>query len=130
MLYLIDFIKTNPSVLKRPIVLDEHHFLVGYNEEEIRVFIPRDQRKNNKKDKNSVYNINVICNSVEEKKKKKLLKLQASNFNIDLVDVSETELHQKFVKENFPVSISATFKFFLPELFQNCCQGLFVVVKR
>lgn len=33
---LIDFIKTNPSVLKRPIVLDEHHFLVGYNEEEIR----------------------------------------------------------------------------------------------
>ena len=48
---LIDFIKTNPSVLKRPIVLDEHHFLVGYNEEEIRVFIPRDQRKNNEKDK-------------------------------------------------------------------------------
>lgn len=43
---LINFIKANPSILKRPIVLDAHHFLVGYNEEEIRVFIPRKQRRN------------------------------------------------------------------------------------
>lgn len=78
------------------------------------------------RDKNSVYNIHVICNSVEEYNRKKLLKLQASNFNIDLVDVSETELHQKFVKENFPVSISATFKFFLPELFPNLTKALYI----
>lgn len=45
---LINFIKANPSILKRPIVLDTHHFLVGYNEEEIRVFIPRSQRRNSK----------------------------------------------------------------------------------
>lgn len=45
---LINFIKANPSILKRPIVLDAHHFLVGYNEEEIRVFIPRSQRRNSK----------------------------------------------------------------------------------
>lgn len=42
---LIVFIKENPSVLKRPIIMDEHRFLVGYNEEEIRTFIPRSLRK-------------------------------------------------------------------------------------
>lgn len=41
---LINFVKNNPSILKRPILLDDHHFLVGYNEEEIRIFIPRNQR--------------------------------------------------------------------------------------
>ena len=44
---LINFIKNNPSILKRPIIMDEHHFLVGYNEEEIRIFIPRSKRRKN-----------------------------------------------------------------------------------
>lgn len=44
---LINFIKNNPSILKRPIIMDKHHFLVGYNEEEIRIFIPRSQRRKN-----------------------------------------------------------------------------------
>ena len=43
----IDLNKNNPSILKRPIIMDEHHFLVGYNEEEIRIFIPRSQRRKN-----------------------------------------------------------------------------------
>ena len=38
---LIKFIQENPSVLKRPIMIDERRFQVGYNAEEIRVFIPR-----------------------------------------------------------------------------------------
>ena len=42
---LIKFIQANPSVLKRPIMLDERRFQVGYNAEEIRVFIPRELRK-------------------------------------------------------------------------------------
>lgn len=42
---LIDFIKANPSILKRPIIMDECHFQVGYNNEEIRKFIPRYLRK-------------------------------------------------------------------------------------
>ena len=42
---LIAFIKANPSILKRPIIMDEHRFQVGYNEEEIRTFIPRRLRK-------------------------------------------------------------------------------------
>lgn len=42
---LIKFIQENPSVLKRPIMIDERRFQVGYNAEEIRVFIPRELRQ-------------------------------------------------------------------------------------
>ncbi|NLC06202.1 MAG: transcriptional regulator Spx [Erysipelothrix sp.] len=41
---LIKFIQDNPSVLKRPIVLNEKTFLVGYDEEEIGAFIPSNER--------------------------------------------------------------------------------------
>lgn len=41
---IIDFIKNNPSVLKRPIMVDDRRIQVGYNEEEIRTFIPRAKR--------------------------------------------------------------------------------------
>ena len=37
---LIDFIRKNPSILKRPIIVDDRRLQVGYNEEEIRTFIP------------------------------------------------------------------------------------------
>ena len=42
---LINFIKKNPSVLKRPIILNEDSFQVGYDEEEIGVFVPPELRK-------------------------------------------------------------------------------------
>ena len=45
---LISFIQKNPAVLKRPIIMDERRFIVGYNDDEIRAFIPRDQRTTNK----------------------------------------------------------------------------------
>ena len=41
---LIKFIRNNPSILKRPIMVDESKIQVGYNEEEIRVFIPHEKR--------------------------------------------------------------------------------------
>ena len=41
---LIEFIKENPSVLKRPIIVDDHRIQVGYNPEEIRTFIPHAKR--------------------------------------------------------------------------------------
>lgn len=41
---LISFIRENPSVLKRPIMVDDRRILVGYNEEEIRTFIPMHRR--------------------------------------------------------------------------------------
>ena len=41
---LIAFIKDNPSVLKRPIMVDDHRIQVGYNPDEIRSFIPHARR--------------------------------------------------------------------------------------
>ena len=41
---LITFIKDNPSVLKRPIIVDDHRIQVGYNPDEIRSFIPHARR--------------------------------------------------------------------------------------
>ncbi|MBQ0036636.1 MAG: transcriptional regulator Spx [Firmicutes bacterium] len=35
---LINFIKNNPSVLRRPIIIDVNNFQVGYDEEEIEIF--------------------------------------------------------------------------------------------
>lgn len=42
---LIAFIKKNPSVLKRPIILNEKSFQVGYDSEEISVFVPQELRR-------------------------------------------------------------------------------------
>ena len=42
---LIRFIKQNPSILKRPIILNEDNFQVGYDEEEIGVFVPSELRR-------------------------------------------------------------------------------------
>ena len=42
---LIHFIQKNPSILKRPIIIDERRFQVGYNAEEISAFIPRELRR-------------------------------------------------------------------------------------
>ncbi len=41
---MISFIRDNPSILKRPIMVDDRKIQVGYNEEEIRVFIPAAKR--------------------------------------------------------------------------------------
>jgi regulatory protein spx len=41
---LIEFIRKNPSILRRPIIVDDHRLQVGYNAEEIRTFIPRARR--------------------------------------------------------------------------------------
>jgi len=42
---LVRFIQQNPSVLKRPIILNEKSFLVGYDEEEIGAFVPAELRR-------------------------------------------------------------------------------------
>lgn len=42
---LVRFIQLNPSVLKRPIIVNERSFLVGYDEEEIGAFVPRELRQ-------------------------------------------------------------------------------------
>ena len=41
---LITFIQRHPSILKRPIIMNEKSFLVGYDEEEIDAFLPPELR--------------------------------------------------------------------------------------
>jgi regulatory protein spx len=42
---LVVFIQENPTVLKRPIIVDERRIQVGYNAEQITIFIPREKRE-------------------------------------------------------------------------------------
>ena len=42
---LIKLIEENPSLLRRPIILDKKRMQIGFNEDEIRAFLPRGYRK-------------------------------------------------------------------------------------
>jgi regulatory protein spx len=44
-LNLIQLIADNPSLLRRPIIMDKKRMQIGFNEDEIRAFLPRDYRK-------------------------------------------------------------------------------------
>lgn len=41
---LYNLIQKNPGLLRRPIIIDEKRLQVGYNEDEIRRFLPREVR--------------------------------------------------------------------------------------
>lgn len=73
-----------------------------------------------------VYHIYIVCNQVSESNCNKFLEMKKENFDIYPVFVSETQLHQQFIKADFPVSVSATFKFFLPELFPDLKKALYI----
>ncbi len=45
---LIIFVQRHPSVLKRPIMMNEKSFLVGYDDEEIDAFLPPEMRNSTK----------------------------------------------------------------------------------
>ncbi|HGI2114928.1 TPA: Spx/MgsR family RNA polymerase-binding regulatory protein [Streptococcus agalactiae] len=42
---LMELISENPSLLRRPIILDKKRMQIGFNEDEIRAFLPRAYRK-------------------------------------------------------------------------------------
>jgi regulatory protein spx len=44
---MIQFIRQNPTVLKRPIMVDDSHIQVGYDKDEMTTFIPKARRLNN-----------------------------------------------------------------------------------
>lgn len=50
---LYEFLIEHPSALRRPILIDDRHFQVGYNGDEIRAFIPRELR-------------NISCDTCDE----------------------------------------------------------------
>lgn len=41
---LVKFIRENPSILKRPIILNEKNLVVGYDDDEITSFVPSELR--------------------------------------------------------------------------------------
>lgn len=41
---LIQFIQDNPTLLKRPIIIDSENFVVGYDDDEITCFLPETLR--------------------------------------------------------------------------------------
>lgn len=42
---MVDLIITHPFIMKFPIIMDEKKLLVGFNEDDIRVFFSREQKK-------------------------------------------------------------------------------------
>lgn len=42
---LLELFTEKPSLIRRPIIMDERRLQVGYNEEEIRCFLPREVRE-------------------------------------------------------------------------------------
>ncbi len=42
---VLRLIQQHPGILRRPILIDDKRLLVGFNEEDIRCFLPRDIRK-------------------------------------------------------------------------------------
>jgi regulatory protein spx len=42
---LLDLISKHPSLLRRPIIIDEKQMQIGFNEDEIRAFLPRSYRQ-------------------------------------------------------------------------------------
>ena len=56
---LVEFIQQNPTVLKRPIIVNQDHFVVGFDDDEITSFIPANLRE---------YAINSDFEEEEEKK--------------------------------------------------------------
>ncbi|APS42161.1 Arsenate reductase family protein [Weissella jogaejeotgali] len=42
---LIDLLHSQPALLKRPLIMDEKRMQVGYNEDEIRRFLPHEMRQ-------------------------------------------------------------------------------------
>ena len=42
---LIQLISEYPNLLRRPIIMDNKHMQIGFNEDEIRAFLSRDYRK-------------------------------------------------------------------------------------
>jgi regulatory protein spx len=54
---LYAIIKENPGLLRKPLILDEKRLQVGFNEEEIRSFLPRNMR---------VFQLNEVHSFIEE----------------------------------------------------------------
>lgn len=63
---LVQFIRENPSIMKRPIILNEKNLVIGYDDDEITSFIPSEVRKAASKACNPNCSNYEICGHVRE----------------------------------------------------------------
>ncbi len=63
---LIGFIKKNPTILKRPIIVSDRMVQVGYNEEEIEVFVPREVKALSKECDENCANYPVCSQEIKD----------------------------------------------------------------
>lgn len=63
---LVDFIQKNPSVLKRPIMINERNIVVGYDDDEITALVPAQLRITAEKHCNASCANYPICGQVRE----------------------------------------------------------------
>ena len=63
---LVDLIQRNPSILKRPIMINEKSFVVGYDDDEITAFVPPSLRAITEKACNPSCANYPICGKVRE----------------------------------------------------------------
>ncbi len=63
---LIQFIQKNPSVLRRPIIINDKSMVVGYDDDEITSFVPRELRDISATACNPTCPKYNICGSVRE----------------------------------------------------------------
>lgn len=63
---LVDFIQKNPSVMKRPIIVNENSFVVGYDDDEITAFVPSHLRALSEKACNQTCPNYDICGRIRK----------------------------------------------------------------
>lgn len=66
---LLTLVQENPGLLRRPIMIDEKRLQVGFNEDEIRRFLPRDVRQLELRQAQlmAAYKNQIVMRSVNEK---------------------------------------------------------------
>jgi len=79
---LADYIIEHPTMLRRPIITDGEKLLVGYNEDEIRMFFPKELRKmimaNNVDQTEELRFVYALDEYLEQNKKTKKLQMQGN----------------------------------------------------
>lgn len=68
------------------------------------------------KNMDSIYDVYILCSNVSEDKKNKFMQMNSKNFNIKIIDLCENEEYKKYDIKDIPASITAMYKFSLPNI--------------
>lgn len=79
------------------------------------------------KNKDSVYNINILCVDLTESERKKFKKFTSKNVRINLIPVTLKSIeHVGNYKISYKITRADLFKFFMPELFPDLDKILYI----